>query len=132
MTTNSEQTEVKNAWVTEILSASTEGFTGELQIRYRKVNNELTIQLEQYRINKGGNSGGNSANIDFTAAGSQGGKFEYDSPDNLIQDGTWKTYNKQGVINVGSSTNAKFSALFIFDKSGGADPRRTGEKTVYF
>jgi hypothetical protein len=125
---NAEET---SSWATVYLTATTAGFVGELRVNFRRFEQRLEIILEQYRIDKGTNEGGNSANISFTARG-QYGELTINSPDSLIQDGTWKTYNKHGVLDVKNSRGAEFKALFIFDKSDGGDPRITATKVVNF
>ncbi|MFM9380889.1 hypothetical protein [Pseudomonas sp. UV AK001] len=116
-------------WTTTYLTSSTEGFRSELRLRFQKVGTQVNVQTETYKIDKGNNQGGNKANINLNVKGNAGGEKQLNSGDNLHQDGVSRLYEKHFTINVGNSSSLSMSALTIFDKSGGGDPRSTAFAT---
>ncbi|WP_323161913.1 hypothetical protein [Pseudomonas fluorescens] len=117
------------SWTTVYLRSSTEGFSSELRLRFQKVGTQVSVQTETYKIDKGGNQGGNKANINLNVKGNAGGEKQLNSDDNLYQDGVSRPYQKHFTIDVRNSSSLSMSALTIFDKSGGGDPRSTAFAT---
>ncbi|MEV8638937.1 hypothetical protein AB0395_45510 [Streptosporangium sp. NPDC051023] len=99
-------------------SCSRGGFTGYIYVNFSRGSNGRIYRINwlQYRINKGRNRGGNSANV-----------FWYD-PSTLpatsvktthgIQDNRWHRFS--GSLGTGGGRGSTFK--FIFDKSSASDP----------
>lgn len=93
---------------TQEQSCSVAGFTGTIDI-------QSDAGLVEYKINKGGNSGGNSANVNMTALGKV-----TKSPDNLRQDNVFHPLWSIGEY--GSKGLNTYNFQIIFDRSGASDP----------
>jgi hypothetical protein len=100
------------------------GFTGTIQVG---VNVSSSGQINRmysvaYKINKGGNSGGNKANVGFTDNGTNPSK-SFSTGDNGIQDNEWNYFRiGKGYSRAGASY---VTARFVFDKSRASDPSCT-------
>lgn len=99
------------------------GFQGDLRFPYRMSSGKVHyVGKIEYRIYKGSNKGGNSANVSWYDEAT-GGEFSTGSG---IQDGQWHTLggnyyrtHKDGV-----------SFVFVFDKSLADDPQCNGWFTM--
>ncbi|WP_375512940.1 hypothetical protein [uncultured Nostoc sp.] len=106
-----------NAAVTREYSCSKGGFTGTIRLDYNQgLNGRIGSILEvSYKINKGSNRGGNSANVGYSDGGTLPIKRFYTSTG--IQNNQWNylggSYSRGG---------GSISANFIFDKSFASDP----------
>jgi hypothetical protein len=123
MSTEIKKTEAKYDWHVVEMNVSVHGYSGDLKLRYRRVGPEFTVDTLEYRINKGGHTGGNKANINFKVTGGNGATIITDSPDSMIQDGNWRPYARNVKLNISNATTAIIEVEFIFDRTAGADPR---------
>ncbi len=94
-------------------SCSAGGFTGYIAV----IGSHSNVSDVRYQIQKGGNTGGNHANVDFIDYGTMPARH-LSTGDNGIQDG--RNHSLGGGYARGSGS---VYAQFIFDKSGAADPR---------
>lgn len=96
-------------------------FTGTVRVKY---NSKRLVSQVAYKIDKGHNKGGNSANVDWIDYGVMP---RIDSATTRgIQDGRYHVLREANYYR-GSGDSVGF---FIFDKSGAADPRCTTSDTL--
>lgn len=100
------------------LSCSTGGFTGTVRVEYiRQSNGREYVPQVSYLISKGGNSGGNQADVYFNDGGTAPAKNFVTA--NGIQDGRWHVLSSGSYYRLNGYTNV----TFVFDKSFASDPR---------
>ena len=107
-----ERTQSIGCWVEYWWGARFEGSV-EVSTTYYPGSNTTHARVTEYRIKQSSNLGGNSANINIHHGGTSS-----NSPDSLIQDGSWHDLDL-GVMGSGRSGSVEF----VFDMSGGPDPR---------
>ena len=95
------------------------GFTGTIRLDYQRGGPFNTVGLiyeVSYKINKGGNRGGNSANVSYGDY-ANAPKTEFATGDDGIQDNQWHYLGGPY-----SRASGDIGAKFIFDKSFAPDP----------
>ena len=99
------------------------GFTGYAQANYFiNGSGNKTVTDIFYRIDKGGNVGGNHANVHWSDAGTLP-STEFDTGDAGVQDNQWHTLWSSHCSCSGYGRGAGWvRTTFIFDKSNAADP----------
>jgi len=100
----------------KVLHCSASGFTGYLKLTYSGSTPRKNVRL-YYRITKGGNSGGNKANV-YVNDNGIAPTLKLSNHDDGIQDGKWHAY--YGPYNRGYGG---FTVQFVFDRSKASDPR---------
>lgn len=102
-------------------------FHGYLDVSWSISAGQLTFSTQQYMIDKTGNSGGNSANINITLYGNP---RHGPSKGDCIQDASWHTWaTSTSTALVGGYIDV--DVQFIFDKSGADDPKVTTRLAIY-
>ena len=111
-----------------MLTAQTGGihpFRGEMYFKWRSLDAGVRFETIQYRIDKGNNSGGNSANVGAILVG---GSLASAEIDNGIQDREWHTLATN--LDVIRSSTILLAATFVFDKSWADDPEASAIDTI--
>ena len=95
---------------------SSGGFTGYFRVHYSYSpgSGSMTVRYYSYRINKGGNSGGNKANISVQDTGIMPAR-NYNLWDAGIQDNAYHVHSNPA--DYGRASNSYFNFRFTFDKS---------------
>ncbi|MGB3124273.1 MAG: hypothetical protein WBB95_10725 [Pseudomonas sp.] len=109
-------------WAGHTFTASASASTGNLEMRWLRSGNTLTIETLRYKFTSVPNH--NKANINIVVDAHSAGDWKLNSPDNRIQDGQWHTWGALGALALGNSTRITVKVVFIFDK-GGPDDRGT-------
>jgi hypothetical protein len=100
------------------LTCSSGGFTGTVRVEYiRQGGGREFIPQVSYRISRGGNSGGNQADVYFNDGGTLPAKNFLTN--HGIQDGQWHRLSSGSYYRGDGYTNV----TFIFDRSFASDPR---------
>lgn len=97
------------------------GFTGKVRVTYTK--SKRKVHRVEYKINKGDNRGGHSANVtwwDWEEDGAVSGRT-----DEGIQNNKWHTLREK---NYKRGKNGDATIKFIFDKSLSGDPECSNSK----
>jgi hypothetical protein len=102
------------------MSCSTGGFTGTVRVEYiRQSSGREYIPRVSYKIDKGGNSGGNKADVFFSDGGTLPA-IHFSTP-NGVQNSQWQQLSGMTY----TRGNGYTQASFVFDKSWVPDPQCT-------
>ena len=109
-------------WVGHTFVGRASGHTGNVEMRWLRIGNNLTIEVPRYMFSAIANH--NKANINIIVDAHAAGEWKLNSPDSMKQDGQWHVWDARGTLALGSSTRITVKVVFIFDM-GGPDDRAT-------